>query len=86
MYGTTLAHALSLRPPSPYRTTCVFTTLGITAIISWPFAAVLAVPYALKESVQTDLDRKKLVDVIKGAFMAIIYVLSVLVSNGPLQG
>jgi hypothetical protein len=86
MYGTTLAHALSLRPPSPHRTTCVFTTLGITAIISWPFTAVLAVPYALKEFVQTDLDRKKLVDVIKGAFMAIIYVLFALVSNGPIQG
>lgn len=86
MYGTTLAHAMSLRPPSPHRTTLVFTTLGITAIISWPFAAVLAVPYALKEFVQTDLDRKKLVDVIKGAFTAIIYVLSALVSNGPIQG
>ena len=85
MYGTTLAHALSLRSPSPHRTTCVFTTLGITAVISWPFAAILAVPFAFKELVQTGLDRQKLVDVIKGVFKAIIYVLSALVRNSPIR-
>jgi len=81
MYGTTLAQAVSLRPPSPQRTTSVFATLGIAAILSWPFAALLAIVFAFQDLLQSRLQRQKLVDVSKGALMAVAYVLSALVTT-----
>jgi hypothetical protein len=79
MYGITLAQAFSLRPPSPQRTTSVFATLGITAIISWPFAAFLAIAFAFQELVQSGLYPRQLVGILRGGFVAIKYVLSALV-------
>jgi len=86
MYGTTLAQAISLRPPSPQRTASVFTTLGITAILSWPFAAVLVIVFAFQDLVQGRLQRQQLVDVFKGALTAIAYVLLALVATSLTPG
>jgi len=86
MYGTTLAQAVSLLPPSPQRTASVFTTLGVTAILSWPFAAVLVIVFAFQDLVQSRLQRQQLVDVFKGALMAVAYILSALVTTSLIPG
>jgi hypothetical protein len=42
MYGMTMAHTLALQPPSASRTIQMFSIVGITSVISWPFIVALA--------------------------------------------
>lgn len=79
MYGVTLAHALSLKPPSKSRTIQVFSTIGITAILSWPFAVVLVVILAVQELAQLEWNTTGIRDLSKAVFLAILLVLLVLV-------
>jgi len=79
MYGVTLAHALSIKPPSKSRTIQVFSTIGITAILSWPFAIVLATVLAIQDLAQLEWSKTKIRDFNKAVFLAIVLVLLVLV-------
>ena len=79
MYGVTLAHALSLKPPSKSRTIQVFSTIGITAILSWPFAIVLVAILAIQGLAQLEWKRSKMRDWSKAVFLAILSVLLMLV-------
>ena len=79
MYGVTLAHALSLKPPSKSRTVQVFSTIGITAILSWPFAIVLVATFAIQELAQLEWNRTRIRDLSKAVFLAIFLVLLLLV-------
>jgi len=81
MYGVTLAHAISLEPTSRSRTVKVFTTIGITAIISWPFAAVLASVLALQEIADSQWTRPRLLQFYHGILSAASLVFLVLVRD-----
>jgi hypothetical protein len=56
MYGITLAHAISLGPPSQGRTIKVFSLVGITAILSWPFAGALAIVFLFHDFAQIGIN------------------------------
>ena len=60
MYGTTLAHAFSLQPQSRTRTVKVVCAVGITAILSWPFASVLVCVLGLQDLVQVQKTKAQL--------------------------
>lgn len=79
MYGVTLAHALSLKPPSKSRTIQVFSTIGITAILSWPFAVVLIAILAIQELAQLEWNKSRIHDSSKAVLLSIFLVLPVLV-------
>jgi alpha-1,2-mannosyltransferase len=83
MYGVTLAHAISLKPPSRSRTVKMFTTIGITAILSWPFAAALASVLALQEIADLIWTREKSLQLCHGVVSALAIVALVLVSRFP---
>ena len=74
-----MAHALSLKPPSESRTLQVFSTIGITAILSWPFAIVLLAMLAIQELAQLEWNRSRIGESSKAMFLSILLVLLVLV-------
>jgi hypothetical protein len=80
MYGVTLAHAFSLKPPSKSRTFKVFSIIGITAMLSWPFAIVFVAIFAIQEVAQLEWNRTRIRDSSKAVFLAITLVLLVLVN------
>ena len=52
MYFVTLASAFNMEPPSsrnPRRTLLVTTFFATAAIVGWPFALALSIPYVLEE-------------------------------------
>ena len=75
MYGVTLAHAFALQPPSKLRTLKVFSTIGLTAVISWPFAGVLAAVLALHDLVQREWTRSIISELLWGFIHAGVVVL-----------
>lgn len=79
MYGVTLAHAISLKPASATRTVKVFTTIGVTAIFSWPFAAALASVLALQEIADSEWTRARFLQLFHGIIVAVSLVFLVLV-------
>jgi hypothetical protein len=80
MYGVTLAHALSLQPPSRRRTIQVFCTIGITAILSWPFALALACVLFLHDLAQAPRTKGQMYDFLRSIVAAGAIVLLALVS------
>ena len=83
MYGVTLAHAVSLKPPSRSRTVKMFTAIGATAILSWPFAAALAPVLALQEIADLKWTRDGFLQLCQGVVSAVGIVNLVLVSRYP---
>jgi hypothetical protein len=79
MYGVTLAHALSLKPASGTRTVKVFTSIGITAILSWPFAAALVSVLALQEIADSEWTRARFLQLFHGIIAAVSLVFLLLV-------
>ena len=79
MYGVTFAHALLLKPPCKLRTIQVFSTIGITAILSWPFAIVLVAVLAIQDLAQLEWSATRILDFSKAVFLATVLVLLVLV-------
>jgi alpha-1,2-mannosyltransferase len=52
MYFVTLASAFNMEPPSsrnPQRTLLVTTSYATAAIVGWPFALALSIPFVLEE-------------------------------------
>jgi len=52
MYFVTLASAFGMEPPSsrnPQRTLLVTTLFATAAIVGWPFALALSIPFAVEE-------------------------------------
>lgn len=80
MYGVTLAHAFALQPRSKFRTFKIFSTIGMTAVVSWPFAGVLAVVLALHELVHTEGILSKICELFSAVVRAGVAVLLVLVT------
>lgn len=62
MYGITLAHAISLRPPSRSRTILTFSLVGITSVLSWPFAGALAIVLVLHDVSPINFNRDEVLD------------------------
>src|SRR5271156_6546175 len=85
MYGVTLAHAISLKPPSRSRTVKMFTTIGITAILSWPFSAALGSVLALQEIADSMCTRDRFLQFSHGVIRAVGIVALVLVSRFSLS-
>jgi hypothetical protein len=56
MYGVMLAYANALQPPSFARTVRIFSLLGITTILSWPFTGLLAIVFVLHDFAQMGLN------------------------------
>jgi hypothetical protein len=79
MYGVTMAHAWSLKPASKWRTVQVFTTMGITSILSWPFASALASVLVINDLVQANWNRVKIRELSLGVFQAVVIVFLILV-------
>ena len=71
MYGTTLAHAIALQPPSRLRTIKMFTTMGVTAILSWPFAAILASVLFLCDIIESERTRARFLQLCHGFIIAV---------------
>lgn len=60
MFSTTFAFAQSLRPPSAsdwHRTLSATLLFATGAIVGWPFALALAIPFVLEELLMAGLDR-----------------------------
>jgi hypothetical protein len=81
MYGVTVAHAFSLQPPSKRRTVLMFTTLGVTTILSWPFAAALAIVLFFHEVLQPRWDSNLLRRLGSSLARAFVIVFTFLVSS-----
>jgi hypothetical protein len=81
MYGVALAHAFSLQPPSKRRTVLMFTILGVTTILSWPFAAALAIVLFFDELLQPHWDSNLIPRLGNGLAGAFVIVLTFLVSS-----
>jgi hypothetical protein len=79
MYGVTLAHAFSFKHPSKVRTIQMFTTIGITSIFSWPFAAITAFVLFAQDVVQMEWTKSQFREFIKALTVAGAYVASFLV-------
>lgn len=79
MYGVTLSHAFSFKPPSKLRTIQMFTAIGITSIFSWPFAAVTACVLFAHDVLEMKWTKTKLREFIEALTIAGAYVASFLV-------
>ena len=80
MYGVTLAHAFSMETPSKRRTIKMFSIIGVTAILSWPFALGLSMTLAIHDIVQKDWSSDRLLELIKGVLSAVGFMLFLLVT------
>jgi hypothetical protein len=83
MYGATLAHSFSLQPQSRTRTIQVFCTIGITAVLSWPFVAVLASVFLLQDILQVLRTGSKIFELGRDLAKAGVMVLLALVPGAP---